>query len=238
MRSCSRPRRRTSTTIVKGVEMRQARNKRMHFSLLLSAIILGSASQLDAERIFFGNGRSMSVKTYQVDGDVVTVTLRGGGQAIFDKALIARVVPDEVPEVDESVVAAAEASHAVVDARPFAELIETVSLKHGVDPALVHAVVQVESNYQPQAVSSRGARGLMQLLPSTAADFGVRNLFDPQSNLEAGVQYLKFLLTRFNLSQAIAAYNAGPEVVRKHRGIPPFPETQHYVKRVLAAFRR
>ena len=134
--------------------------------------------------------------------------------------------------------AAAEASHVIVDVRPFADLIETVSLKHGVDPALVHAVVQVESNYQPKAVSGVGARGLMQVLPSTAADFGVRNLFDPQANLEAGVQYLKFLLTRFNLSQAIAAYNAGPAIVRKYQGIPPFPETQDYVKRVLAAFQR
>lgn len=218
--------------------MNQARNKRMIFSLLLSAIIVASASQLNAERIFFANGRSMSVKDHQIDGDVMTVTLRGGGQAIFPKSIVARIAPDEVPEVDESVVAAAEASHAIVDGRPFADLIESVSLKHGIDPALVHAVVQVESNYQPRAVSGMGARGLMQVLPSTAADFGVRNLFDPQANLEAGVQYLKFLLTRFNLSQAIAAYNAGPAVVRKYRGIPPFPETQDYVKRVLAAFRR
>ena len=218
--------------------MREARNKRIYFSLLLSAIIVGSATQLSAERIFFANGRSMSVKDYQISGDVMTVTLRGGGQAIFDKSIIARVVSDEVPDVDETVAAAAEASHAVVDGRPFAELIESVSERHGVDPALVHAVVQVESNYEPRAVSGMGARGLMQVLPSTAAEFGVRNLLDPQANLEAGVQYLKFLLTRFNLSQAIAAYNAGPAVVRKYRGIPPFPETQHYVKRVLAAFRR
>jgi soluble lytic murein transglycosylase-like protein len=218
--------------------MGEARNRRMHYSLLLSAIIVGSASQLSAERIVFANGRSMSVKDYQVSGDLMTVTLRGGGQAIFDKAIIARIVPDEVPDVDETVISAAEASHAAVDARPFADLIESVSMRHGVDPALVHAVVQVESNYEPRAVSGMGARGLMQVLPSTAADFGVRNLFDPQANLEAGVQYLKFLLTRFNLSQAIAAYNAGPAVVRKYRGIPPFPETEHYVKRVLAAFRR
>jgi soluble lytic murein transglycosylase-like protein len=210
----------------------------MIFSLLLSAIIVASASQLNAERIFFANGRSMSVKDHQIDGDVMTVTLRGGGQAIFLKSIVARIAPDEVPEVDDSVVAAGEMSHAIVDGRPFADLIESVSLKHGIDPALVHAVVQVESNYQPRAVSGMGARGLMQVLPSTAADFGVRNLFDPQANLEAGVQYLKFLLNRFNLSQAIAAYNAGPAVVRQYRGIPPFPETQDYVKRVLTAFRR
>jgi soluble lytic murein transglycosylase-like protein len=220
------------------VMMNEARNKRMYFSLLLSATILGSASQLSAERIFFANGRSMSVKEHHISGDVITVALRGGGQAIFDKSIIARIVPDEVPEIDETLIAAAEASHSPVDVRPFADLIETVSIKHGVDPALVHAVVKVESNYEPKAVSSKGARGLMQVMPSTAADFGIRNLFDPQANLEAGVQYLKFLLTRFNLAQAIAAYNAGPATVRKHGGVPPLPETQHYVRRVLAAFRR
>jgi soluble lytic murein transglycosylase-like protein len=139
------------------------------------------------------------------------------------------------------VIAAAERTHVVppiIDGRPFAALIETVALKHGVDPDLVHAVVQAESNYRATAKSHDGARGLMQVMPQTAADFGVRNLYDPQANLEAGVQYLKFLLARFNLRQAIAANNAGPATVRKYRGIPPFPETQNYVRRVLENFRR
>jgi soluble lytic murein transglycosylase-like protein len=78
----------------------------------------------------------------------------------------------------------------------------------------------------------------MQVMPRTGADFGIRNLNDPQANLEAGVQYLKFLLARFSLTQAIAAYNAGPATVRKYRGIPPFPETQNYVKRVLKNFQQ
>ena len=78
----------------------------------------------------------------------------------------------------------------------------------------------------------------MQVMPRTGEDFGIGNLYDPQANLEAGVQYLKFLLARFNLTQAIAAYNAGPESVRKYHGIPPFPETQNYVKKVLENFRR
>jgi len=221
--------------------MKQARTKRIVFSLLMSAIVLGSASHLNAERIFFTNGRSMSVKDYHIAGDIITVTLRHGGQASFDTAIVARIAPDEVPDVDESVIAAAERTHAVypiIDARPFAELIETVALKHGVDPDLVHAVVQAESNYRSTAKSHDGARGLMQVMPGTAAEFGVRNLYDPQANLEAGVQYLKFLLARFNLKQAIAAYNAGPANVRKYRGIPPFPETQNYVRKVLENFRR
>ncbi len=221
--------------------MRQARTKRIVFSLLMSAIVLGSASHVNAERIIFTNGRSMSVKDYHIAGDIITVTLRRGGEARFDKAIVARIVADEVPHLDESVIAAAERTHArppIIDARPFAELIETVALKHGVDPDLVHAVVQAESNYRATAKSQDGARGLMQVMPRTAADFGVRNLYDPQANLEAGVQYLKFLLARFNLKQAIAAYNAGPANVRKYRGIPPFPETQNYVRKVLENFRR
>ncbi|HXG89127.1 MAG TPA: lytic transglycosylase domain-containing protein [Vicinamibacterales bacterium] len=205
-------------------------------------IVLGSVSQLNAEMIFFANGRSMSVKDYLVSGDIITVTLRHGGEASFDKSVIARIAPDEVADVEPEMMAHATSvalnAPTVIDARPFAELIHTVSLKHGVDPALVHAVVQAESNYQPQAKSPVGARGLMQVMPTTGADFGIRNLYDPASNLEAGVQYLKFLLARFDMNRAIAAYNAGPGAVRKYRGIPPFPETQNYVKKVLANFQR
>jgi hypothetical protein len=225
------------------VRMTQARTKRLVFSLLMSAVVLGSVSQLNAEILFFANGRSISVKDYHIDGDVITVTLRHGGQASFDKALIARIAPDEIPagEAMPTVLVTAEVTRPApgpLDARPFATLIESVALKHGVDPALVHAVVQAESNYQPRAKSRVGARGLMQVMPATAADFGVKNLFDPQANLEAGVQYLKFLLARFDLTNAIAAYNAGPGAVRKYDGIPPYRETQNYVKKVLKNFQQ
>jgi soluble lytic murein transglycosylase-like protein len=224
--------------------MREARTKRILFALLMSAIALGSVSHVNAEMLFFANGRSMSVKDYRIAGDIITVTLRHGGEASFDKSMVARIAPDEVPDaeaVEETVVPVAASSVALTSpeplkGRPFAELIETVALRHGVDPALVHAVVQAESNYQPRAKSHVGARGLMQVMPTTGADFGVRNLYDPQANLEAGVQYLKFLLARFDLTRAIAAYNAGPANVRKYQGIPPFPETQNYVKKVLANF--
>ena len=222
--------------------MKQARTKRLVFSLLMSAIVLGSVSQLNAEMLFFANGRSMSVKDYHIAGDIITVTMRQGGQASFDKALIARIMPDEMPIEDAPRVLVTtqvvQAALSPLAARPFADLIEAVSLKHGIDPALVHAVVQAESNYQPRAKSHVGARGLMQVMPSTAADFGIKNLFDPQNNLEAGVQYLKFLLARFDLTNAIAAYNAGPGAVRKYDGIPPFKETQNYVKKVLNNFQQ
>jgi hypothetical protein len=226
--------------------MKQARTRRLVFSLLTSAMVLASVSQINAEMIFFANGRTMSVKDYRIAGDVITVTLRHGGEASFDRGLVAHIAPDETPDPEATVVAtvtSATVTSAItpLDARPFADLIETVALKHGVDPALVHAVVQAESNYRPAAKSHVGARGLMQLMPATARDFGVRSaktLFDPQQNLEAGVQYLKFLLARFDLTNAIAAYNAGPGAVRKYDGIPPYSETQDYVKKVLSNYRQ
>jgi soluble lytic murein transglycosylase-like protein len=219
--------------------MSQARSKRIYFILCLWVMVPGSVSRLNADVIFFANGRSMAVRDYRIDGDVIIVTFREGGEARFDASRVTRIAPDEFPEATETVTTdAAIASVGTISlaARPYSELIESVALRHGIDPFLVHAVVEAESNYEPRAKSRVGARGLMQVMPATALDFGIRNLYDPQSNLEAGVQYLKFLLTRFNLTQAIAAYNAGPATVRKYGGIPPFPETQNYVRKVLAKF--
>lgn len=227
--------------------MRQRRARRFVFSLLTSAMVLAAVSQINAEVIFFANGRTMSVKDYRISGDTVTVTLRQGGEATFDKALISHIAPSEIPE--EPAVAVLDAVAAAVgvpardplEGRPFADLIETVSLKHGIDPALVHAVVEAESNYRARAQSHVGARGLMQVMPATGRDLGVKSaalLFDPQANLEAGVTYLKGLLARFDgdLTNAIAAYNAGPGAVARYRGVPPYRETQAYVKKVLANF--
>ena len=230
--------------------MKQAPSKRLIFSLLTSALVLASSSQINAEVIFFANGRTMSVKDYRITGDTITVTLRQGGEATFDKSLVATIGPDEVPYPETpattsstTVNAIAVAGPRTLEARPFAALIEAVSLRHGIDPALVHAVVQAESNYRPGAKSHVGARGLMQVMPATARDLGVTSaklLFDPQENLEAGVKYLKFLLERFNgdLPTAIAAYNAGPGAVTKYDGIPPYPETQNYVRKVLSNFQQ
>jgi len=213
----------------------------------MSAFALGSVTRVTAEQLYFANGRSVAIKDYRVDGDIITVTLRTGGEASFEKSLVTAIKPDEMPPIEEArssaaiaprVQQSARAAHGPLDARPFADLIETVALKHGVDPELVHAVVEAESNYQPRAKSRVGARGLMQVMPETAKDLGIKNLYDPQNNLEAGVRYLKFLLTRFDLKRAIAAYNAGPAKVRKYGGVPPFEETQNYVKKVSGTYYR
>jgi soluble lytic murein transglycosylase len=117
----------------------------------------------------------------------------------------------------------------------YAELIDQIAAEHAVDPHLVRAIIRVESNFQPLAVSRKGALGLMQLMPATAGRFAVGNPFDPAENIRGGVQYLRTLLDMFpgKLTLALAAYNAGENAVLKHRGVPPYRETQDYVVRVL-----
>jgi soluble lytic murein transglycosylase-like protein len=114
--------------------------------------------------------------------------------------------------------------------------IEVAARKHGVAVDLVRAIIQIESGFEPRAVSSKGAKGLMQLMPRTARDMGARNVLDPRQNIFAGVRYLRFLLEMFdgNLTLAAAAYNAGLTNVQRYRGVPPFPETRDYVEKVHA----
>jgi soluble lytic murein transglycosylase-like protein len=137
-----------------------------------------------------------------------------------------------VPAV-QAVNTAALVPESVLAARPFAELISTAAAAHDVDARLVHAVIEQESNYQARARSKKGARGLMQLMPATARQYGVRNSYDPKANIEAGVKHLKSLLSRLELPIALAAYNAGEGTVQRYGGLPPFPETQSYVSSIL-----
>jgi hypothetical protein len=118
------------------------------------------------------------------------------------------------------------------------ELVERSARANNVDPLLVQSVMQVESNYNPYAVSSKGAEGLMQLMPSTSRMLGVANSFDPVENIEAGVKYLKYLQSLYHDDRlALAAYNAGPGAVSKYSEVPPYPETQNYVERVGQRYR-
>jgi soluble lytic murein transglycosylase-like protein len=201
------------------------------------------ASEASADIVVFKNGRTMSVQSIAFADASATMKLRGGGEVTFPAAIIARVDPDEVPYPEppalvETAVAVAAPPPAVVSeetlaTRPFADLISTVAATHNVDKRLVHAVIEQESNYQPRARSKKGARGLMQLMPGTARQYGVRNSYDPKSNLEAGVRHLKDLLSRMELPLALAAYNAGEGTIKKYGGLPPFAETQNYVRSIL-----
>ncbi len=117
------------------------------------------------------------------------------------------------------------------------ELVEEAAKKYGVDPLLIHSVIQVESSYNPFAVSPKGAEGLMQLIPETARRFGVANPFDPKQNIDAGVRYLKYLKDLFRDDRlALAAYNAGEGAVARYKWIPPYRETREYLRRVAETY--
>ena len=207
--------------------------------LLLGLVAL--ATPAHAELVFFSSGRSLSVKKYRIDGDQLVLTLRSGGEIICERSGITHIEPDEVPypEPDpEPVAVAATPVSPSMPMVPYGEIIDQVSAAHGVPAGLVKAVIEVESAYREGARSRKGAMGLMQLMPETARQYAVADPYEPRSNIEGGTRYLKSLLDRFELSLALAAYNAGEGAVRRFGGIPPYPETQAYVKSVLRAFIR
>jgi soluble lytic murein transglycosylase-like protein len=121
---------------------------------------------------------------------------------------------------------------------PLLPVIHRLAQQHSIDPRLVQAIITVESNFDPYAVSRAGAQGLMQLMPDTAARYQVEDPFDPQANIEGGVRYLRDLFRMFpsDLRHVLAAYNAGEGTVQQYGGIPPYPETQRYVERVLTLY--
>lgn len=201
-------------------------------------IVLAIATPASAELLFFSEQRSMSIASHRMEGERVIVTLRGGGEMTFDRALVVKITADEIP-YDEPAAAAQDdlpaiaSTEKLVLATAFDPLIESASGRHGVDARVVKAVIQVESAFRPRARSHKGAMGLMQLMPQTARTYQARNPYDPASNIEAGTKYLKKLLDEFELPLALAAYNAGESAVRRFGGIPPYAETQAYVTKIL-----
>ena len=212
---------------------------RMHFKApvcLAAAFALGLAAvPAHAEIVYLTTGRTLSVKGHRTDGETIVLTLRGGGDVNIDKTLVEKIVADEVPypEPEPVVINAAQADQAP-GILPYGELISSMSEAHGVDPNLVRALIQVESGYRARARSPKGAMGLMQLMPSTAREYKVRNPYDPKANVAAGVKHLKGLIDRWGVELALAAYNAGEGAVKKFNGIPPYRETRNYVSKILS----
>jgi soluble lytic murein transglycosylase-like protein len=207
---------------------------------LAAAFAVITAVPAAAEIIVLTSGRTLSVKGHKIVGESIVLTLRNGGEVTCDKSIVEKVLPDEVPHPEPPSAADQDRSSPASEAPargpgPYEEIIAAVSQAHGVDPMLVKALIQVESNYKPGARSPKGAMGLMQLMPSTAREYKVRNPFDPKANIEAGIKHLKGLIDRFKgVELALAAYNAGEGAVKKFNGIPPYRETRNYVSKILS----
>jgi len=201
-----------------------------------------TASSAQAEIVVLSSGRTLSVKGHRLEGESIVLQMRSGGEVTCDKTLVEKILPDEVarpePAPQESVATDVVLASSAADGLPmgpYGEIITAMAETHGVDPLLVRALIQVESGDQPRARSNKGAMGLMQLMPSTARLYNVRNPYDPKANIAAGVRHLKSLLDQFRtVDLALAAYNAGEGAVKKFNGIPPYRETRDYVSRILS----
>jgi soluble lytic murein transglycosylase-like protein len=195
-------------------------------AFLAAAAILAPAAH--ADYAVLRSGARLHVTGYQLEGERVRLSVAGGMVEIAASELIDVEPEDQFP--------APPPVNADFGVR-YASLIHTSAQKHGVDERLIARVIAAESNFDPKAVSRKRALGLMQLLPETAARYAAMNVFDPAQNIEAGTHYLKDLLARYNgnVRFALAAYNAGPEMVDRYGGVPPFAETQNYVKRITAS---
>ncbi len=201
----------------------------MRRALLVVPIFVILAVPVRADIAVLTNGQTFKVTTQRVEEGLVYLSLKDGGEIGLPAASLRGVVPDEVIE---------EVARSPAEGDALRELATTAARRHGLDPGLVLAVVSVESAFRPEAVSRKGAQGLMQLMPATAASLGVKDAFDPVENLDGGSRHLGSLLTLYggDLVNALAAYNAGAGAVARHRGVPPYRETRAYVKKVLERY--
>jgi len=196
--------------------------------LLCCSLLLAAAPAGRAEYIVLRSGQRLKVSRYELLGDKYRLQIAGGTVVVAAEDVLG-IEPEEVftpskPSDDSKT--------------PYRELIEAASAQYKVDADLITSVIAVESNFEPKAISRRNARGLMQLLPETAERLGVKDIFDPKQNIDAGTRYLSDLLQRYdnNLVLALAAYNAGPEKISRFGDVPPYPETISYVRRVKRVY--
>lgn len=203
-----------------------------HALLALLALLLGTTAAR-AEIAVMESGKILYIDRFERTDERVTLYVTGGGVVTVPSEIVANIVPNEIVEQGED--------PARLTLFPqLEEFIVPAASKYGVDPNLVAAVIWAESSGDPNAVSTKGAKGLMQLMPETARYLGVERILDPGENVDAGTRYLRQMLDAHghDVKLALAAYNAGPEAVRRHRGIPPYQETEMYVGKVIRAYER
>ncbi len=211
-------------------------------------LLLAGAGPAAADLVVLVDGSVIKAAAFAAEGDEARVELASGGSLRMPLLRVERVVDDEIVPEPEKAAEALEADAQAFDLRwqegheppatAYGELIYDAARRHELNPELVAAVIRAESGFDARAVSSKGARGLMQLMPATGRRFGLRpsELFDPAKNIDAGVRYLRCLADRFagDLGKVLAGYNAGEGSVDRYGGIPPYRETQGYIRRIYA----
>jgi hypothetical protein len=206
--------------------------KHLPGALAAAFVVLLLSPAAHADYAVLRSGQRLHITGYEKTGESIRLQMDGGSVSLAAEELVS-VEPEEIFPAGQN------PPKLTV---PYAAQIESAAVAYGMDPVLIACVIAVESNFDPRAVSRKAAYGLMQLLPQTASRLAVRDVFDPQQNIDAGTRYLRDLLGRYkqNLTLALAAYNAGPEAVDQYRGVPPFPETRTYIRLVtekLKAFK-
>lgn len=194
----------------------------------LATALAGSAASVRADYVVLRGGVRLNVTGYEILGDRYRLHLKGGTAEVLADDVVG-IEPEEIFEPVEEPLS---------DKTPFEKVIRAAADRYRVDADLIHCVIAIESNFDPKAVSPKNARGLMQLMPQTAAQFGVNDIFDPEENVNAGTRYLRQLMDKYNnLTLALAAYNAGPVRVDQYgRRVPPYLETMKYVQRIAKSY--
>jgi soluble lytic murein transglycosylase-like protein len=202
---------------------------------LAGALLLAAASAFAADIATLRNGFQIRHERREQNGATTRLYLTAAPNGSYIDVPAEQIVLLEHEELPPAPPAASS-----VPVRDIQELVNAASERHLVDADLIASVIHAESNFDPRAQSPKGALGLMQLMPGTAAQLGVQDAFQPEANIEAGSRYLRDLLLRYNgdVAKALAAYNAGPQRVDQYRGVPPYSETHAYVARVIRDFNR
>ncbi len=194
------------------------------FLLPLAAFAAGAR----ADYFVLRSGARLNVTAYQLVGERYRIQMNGGSAEIAAADVVA-IEPEEI---------FIPAPRMPLTQAPYGDMIQSAAKKYSVDADLIFSVIAAESNFNPRVISRRGARGLMQLLPATGTRFGVKDIFDPAQNIDAGTQYLRDLMARYqgDLVLTLAAYNAGPGAVQRYGRVPPYNETISYVRAIRKTY--
>jgi Transglycosylase SLT domain len=205
-----------------------------HFVCLLLTGLWSPAAEADT--LFLTVGSTLKIESLSCDAAAACVATVQGGDIRLRAVDVLRLEPDE--EVDPEPTQPAPSAETTKNPRTIEEMVAASARKYALPRSLVRAVARAESAFDPAAVSPKGAKGVMQLMPATAKELGVRDAFDPAENIDAGARLLRQLLEKYEgrVAEALAAYNAGPGAVAKANGVPRYPETRRYIRKVVQDF--